>query len=120
MPDEYQERVALKEYVERILEEQCLRNKVQLEATERALLLATREMERRLGELNQLRSEVTSDRSQFVQRAIYEHHLITTNEWRESISQRVSVTETRIITWTSAIGLFFLIVNVAIALILRK
>lgn len=113
MPDEYQERVALKEYVERILEEQCLRNKVQLEATERALLLATRELERRLGELNQLRAEVTSDRSQFVQRSIYEHHLATTSEWREEVSQRLTVMETRSITWTAAIALFFLIVQVA-------
>lgn len=114
MPDEYSERVALREYVERILEEQCLRNQVRLDATDRALELARRELERRLGELNQLRAEVTSDRSQFVQRAIYDHHLSTTNEWRESVSQRLTAIETRSITWTAAIALFFLLVQIAL------
>ena len=113
MPDEYSERVALKEYVERILAEQCLRNQIRADATDRALQIATRDLERRLGELNQLRSEVTSDRIQFVQRTIYEHHLNTTSEWREHVGKRLTVIETRSITWTAAISLFFLIVQVA-------
>jgi septal ring factor EnvC (AmiA/AmiB activator) len=43
-----------------------------LQSMEQAIQVATREMDRRLGELNQLRKEVTDDRSELVQKQAYE------------------------------------------------
>jgi len=112
--------VALKEYVEALIAAQEREANLRISYMEKAVEVAKVDVARRLSELNQLRSEVTSDRSQFLQINLYEAHVKETNVWRESVSDRLTRIETRSMTWTAAIGLFFLVVNLALAYYYRK
>lgn len=67
--------VPLRDHVERLLLEHNRYHESEKEASQRALEEALTEVQRRLGELNQLRMEVTTDRSQFVQRVAFEAKL---------------------------------------------
>src|SRR6185436_5743896 len=77
--------VSLREYVDTNFELRDRALKIQQEASEQALLLATRTLETRLAQLNELRSEVTSDRSNFITRvefsALMERVGIITNQY---------------------------------------
>jgi HD superfamily phosphohydrolase len=85
------------------------------DATEKALLLRTADMEGRLEYLNALRTEVTKDRAQFLLRDSYDtaHESLRTNAI--DLGRRLTVVETRSITWTAAIGLIFLVVQFVLA-----
>ena len=68
--------VQLREYIERILDEREKAQVATFAAAMREADTKAREMERRLEGLNELRTEVTRDRSRFVERT--EHELLQT------------------------------------------
>ncbi len=72
------------------------------------------ELERRLNDLNKLRDEVVKDRIAFISKDTYLGTETARALWREtyeaelkSISDRLLIIETRSVTWTAAIGIFF-------------
>ncbi len=72
------------------------------------------ELERRLNDLNKLRDEVVKDRIAFISKDTYTGTETARALWREtyeaelkSISDRLLIIETRSVTWTAALGLFF-------------
>ncbi len=72
------------------------------------------ELERRLSDLNKLRDDVIKDRAAFITKDTYSGTETARALWREtyetelkSISDRLLVIETRSVTWTAALGLFF-------------
>ncbi len=72
------------------------------------------ELERRLNDLNKLREEVVKDRVAFVSKDIYAGAETARTVWRDTydtelkaISDRLLIIETRSVTWTAAIGIFF-------------
>ncbi len=72
------------------------------------------ELQRRLADLNKLRDEVIKDRVAFVSKDIYTSTETARALWREAnsielkaISDRILVIETRSVTWTAALGIFF-------------
>jgi len=97
------------------------------QAMESAVRLAREEVGRRLGELNQLRSEVIDDRDQFVSKMQFEPMMRERDAWRESvadrlnaINDRITKIETKGATWTVAIGLFFVLLQIALMVFMRK
>lgn len=97
---------ALMEYLK-----QCSKTlDLRFEAADKALTLKSEEMERRLEGLNELRAEVIRDRSQFVKQDVYD----LGKKDRELLATRVTIIETRLIAWTSALAIFFLIIQMAI------
>ncbi len=72
------------------------------------------ELERRLNDLNKLREEVVKDRIAFVSKDIYTGAETARTVWRDTydaelkaISDRILIIETRSVTWTASIGIFF-------------
>ncbi len=72
------------------------------------------ELERRLNDLNKLREEVVKDRIAFVSKDIYTGAETARTVWRDTyetelkaISDRILIIETRSVTWTAALGIFF-------------
>jgi hypothetical protein len=106
--------IMLKEYFEKLISAQEKEFAGRSDAVEKALYLARDNIERRLDALNLLRTEVIQDRSQFVQSNLYESHMRESAIWRSAVSDRLTRIETRAVTWTAAIGMFFLIVNVTL------
>ena len=67
-----QETVSLQEYFERLIVEHNHLHVSEREASQTALAVARSEIDRRLAALNELRDEVTKDRSQFVRVDVFE------------------------------------------------
>ena len=90
-------------------------------AMDDALLLRTGELEKRLEGLNELRSEVISDRDQLVKKETYNIKTAAYDEWCTDINRRISVietkmsvalenitqTESRIRVWTMIVAIVF-------------
>ena len=119
--------ISMREYLETLIAAHRREIDVKSEATESAILLAREEVARRLGELNQLRSEVVSDREQFVSKLQFEPMMQERDAWRSDITEklvaindRITRIETRGSTWTLAIGLFFVVLQIALMFLLRK
>lgn len=67
-----QETVSLQEYFERLIVEHGHLHVSEREASQTALAAARAEIDRRLAALNELRDEVTKDRSQFVRVDVFD------------------------------------------------
>jgi hypothetical protein len=106
--------VPLREYIERIFDEKQKALELAFAAQQKALELATRSMELRLEKLNELRSEVTRDRSQFVRQDVFEGK-------QDSLEKSIHDLEKAIITrldflegWRlRAVGIFLVLLPLA-------
>ena len=94
--------ITLREYID-----------IRFDSLDKALALSREEMNRRLEGLNQLRGEVITDRSQFMPRDKCDDKHAVFSDWQASVNKKLTVLETRSITWTASVGLFFLILNLA-------
>ena len=119
--------VPLREYLETMFAAQQRELDAKHQAMEAAVRLAREEVGRRLGELNQLRSEVIDDRDQFVSKMQFEPMMRERDAWRESVTERINAINDRITrietkgaTWTVAIGLFFVLLQIALMIFMRK
>ena len=119
--------VPLREYLETMFTAQQRELDAKHQAMESAVRLAREEVGRRLGELNQLRSEVIDDRDQFVSKLQFEPMMRERDAWRESVTERINTINDRITrietkgnTWTVAIGLFFVMLQIALMVFMRK
>ena len=84
-----------------------------------ALVLRTSELERRLHGLNELRNDVINDREMLVRKDTYEfgHRALeaqvnSINEKINLATNRLTAVETRAVTWTAAVALFFIFMQV--------
>jgi hypothetical protein len=87
----------------------------------------TQDVDRRLADLNKLREEVVEDREQFVSKNYFDPMMRERNAWRDAISDRLNINSDRITrietkgnTWTVAVGVFFVVLQIALQLFLRK
>ncbi len=103
MDESEQDRISLKEFFTVLLKEQEMRINLRFDAMDKALNVARE----------------TLERSDFIR----EGHCIgvhkTVNEWRTGVDEkilnhdtRLTKAETRSITWTAAVGILFLLLNV--------
>lgn len=67
---------------------------IRLEGMDKALVVKTTEMERRLIGLNELRSEVVRDREQFLKKDTYETRILGIDIWIADLNKRVAILET--------------------------
>jgi hypothetical protein len=99
--------VTLREYFETLILEKEKSSKT-------ALDLAKEELSRRLELLNEHRKETINDRNQFVKSQLFDSKIEGYDIRLRNIDKRLDVIETRSITWTAAVGVFFLILNVVL------
>ncbi len=118
--------VPLREYFETIIAANQRELAAKHLSMEASMLVARDEVARRLTELNQLRSEVIDDRDQFVSKNEFEPAMRERDQWREvvadrlnAVSDRITRIETKGNTWTVAIGIFFVLLQIALMIVLR-
>jgi len=97
--------IPLREYIEKIMDEREKHNQL-------ALDLSSRELERRLKELNELRADVIKDRVQFVREDLCRAKVKEMDIWKASVNMSITKIETRSVTWSAAIIMFFVIVQI--------
>ena len=90
---------------------------------ETALNLRSVDIDRRLDATNKLREEVTKDREDFVRATTYDakHESVlisitNVQDMTARLATRLTIIETRSITWTLAVGVFFMLLQIAIAI----
>lgn len=98
----------------RKLDEREKQVNIQLDALKEAIITAKSELERRLAGLNELRQEVTSDRSRFVTCEAYDAQKEINTVWRRKVDETITKLETRSITWGAAITLAVILINLAL------
>jgi hypothetical protein len=92
---------------------------VRLDAMDKALVIRTAELEARLYVLNQLRADVIRDRDLFVRKDMFDAALGLLNNLKQEyvaahqiLINRVTVIETRSLTWAAVLVVLFGIVEV--------
>lgn len=106
--------ISIKEFLLHIMQEQGKTIDLRFDSLDKSIILSRDEMNRRLEGLNQLRNEVLMDRSMFMPRETCATQHKDLTDWREAINNKVTILETRAITWTAAVGIFFLFINVVL------
>lgn len=104
--------VTLKEHFEVVLNEREKRLLDKFDAERDALSVAKQELERRLGVLNELRQSVEKDRAQFVKQDVYDTKTQYYDEWCKTVDRSITTIQTRSVTWTAALGVIFIIVQI--------
>ncbi len=89
-----------------------------LVAMDTAIVVAKTASDYRMTELNQMRREYTEDRGQYVLLIAYETTEKERTAWREQASARLTTIETRSVTWTSVLGIFFVLMQLGSGVLL--
>lgn len=97
-------------YEERLFESKLDILRARMDGTDEALKIKAAEMERRLEGLNELRKDVVKDRDQFVRKDLNESKVKMIDE----LNNRVTIIETRLFVWMSAMAVFFVILQVIV------
>ena len=107
-------------YEEKLILSRLETVRARLDGMDIAIDVKTREMDRRLESLNDLRAEVVRDRDQYARKEIMESKFETFDQWRHDIIHRVTIIETRSAVMTSIVGIVFLVFQVVVYYILRR
>jgi hypothetical protein len=108
--------VPMREYVDILLREHEKHQEIQLKAYSDALILSRAELERRLEGLNELRQDVVKDRAQFVRAETFDERKKYTDSLLQELRDRLLSLETKLFAWTTAIGAFFMLVQIGMNL----
>jgi len=84
---------------------------IRLDGMDKALDLKSKDLENRLHTLNELRAEVIRDRMMFLTKETYDIKIAGYDVWCAGIDKKVVAIETKILTWTAALGVFFVMVQ---------
>lgn len=113
--------VSLREHFEIIEKEREKRYNVIIEEAQKALILAKNTNDFRLEELNNLRRSVENDRLLLVRQETYEAKIKEydfmfkgLNIQNATLTTAIARLETRSTVWMTAIGVFFMVVQIAI------
>ena len=107
-------------YQEKLILSRLETIRARLDGMDIAIDVKTREMDRRLESLNELRTEVVRDRDQYARKETIDSKMETWDQWRHDIIHRITVIETRSAVWTSLVGVVFLLLQVGLHYLLRK
>ena len=117
----YKQYVSLQHYIEKLIEERTKQNELQFKDMDKALHLASQEMERRLEGLNEMRSSYEKDRSEFVkvesfrlQMSGIERAINDFEKTLNKIDNRITAVESKSRTWSAAIIMFLVILQIII------
>ena len=84
---------------------------IRLDGMDKALDLKSKDLENRLHALNELRAEVIRDRMMFLTKETYDIKTAGYDVWCAGIDKKVVAIETKILTWTAALGVFFVMIQ---------
>jgi len=87
---------------------------------DRAIVLKTIEIDRRLEEHNKLREEVMTDRELFLRREAFKMHEKTSNDWRDSVNTMLTKLMTKyesrmsIANWIAVVAVLLTFINLIV------
>lgn len=115
-----QEKISLQDYFERLLVEHGHLHASEREANQAALRNARSEIDRRLEALNELRSEVTKDRAQFVRTEVFEAKIEALAKDVRLLRDEALSERGRRAAYAVVLGVVAVVVPIAIQIILNR
>ena len=106
--------VSLKEFIDHRFDAMEKQLNLRFEALDKALLLAAKTAEDKYMALNNLKAEVAKDKEKFQTKESYDKDHAILTEWRQEVSNFMTKANTRIITWTTAIGVFYVVLTLVL------
>ena len=104
--------ISLRCHYDAILREKEKQEELHFKLIQESLSASKTELERRLIVLNDLRKEVELDRALLVKQSEYDLKMTYYDKWSRSIDKKITQIETRIVTWTTAIGVLFALIQI--------
>lgn len=116
MEDKNVTHVTLREFIERIMDEREKHLQTRFNNLNSNLEIATKELDKKLLELNNLRKEYsedrTSDQKQYLKQDVYYTKIETIDKWTNDADKKITAIETRHTTWVAAMGLFIIAIEI--------
>ena len=106
----------LREYLDQRFSYERAITDQRFELAEKALTMQAREYERRLEELNHAHTQAVSERLRVLPREIFEQFKHEYDLFRRTTETTLASITTRTLTWTAAVGLFVVLMSLAIRL----
>ncbi len=103
--------VSLRDFFESRMKSAAENINIRFDALDRALKLAQDDARIKYEHLNALRTEVTTDRGVLVQKEQCTRMHKDLGTWMDGVNRKLTILETRSITWTAAVGVFFLVIT---------
>jgi hypothetical protein len=110
--DKFKPSVPLQHYIEALIKEKESYHKLHFRELQRALKLNKEQLDHRLQGLNELRKEVEKDRGEFIKRDAYELTKASNDKELEQLHTRLTIIETRSVTWSAALAVFIVVLQV--------
>lgn len=107
------DRVSVLRHLDRVID-------LRFDSINKELALYREDVRERLMKMNELRTEVLTDRAEFVRKGVYEAQQKALQETRDEVAVRFSVIETRLNTWIAAITVFLTILTIIINLYFQR
>lgn len=106
--------ISLKEFIDHRFDSMQIQMNLRFEALDKALVLAANTANDKYDHLNKLKEEVAKDKEKFQtkERCKYDHDVLL--EWKQEVNTFMTKTNTRMVTWTSAIGVFYVILTLVL------
>ena len=106
--------VSLKEFIDHRFDAMEKQMSLRFEALDKALMLAARNADEKYNHLNKLKEEVAKDKEKFQTKESYDkdHNILV--EWKQEVNNFMTKTNTRMVTWTTAIGIFYIILTLVL------
>jgi len=103
--------VNLREFLEEKINSLSRETSLRFDSLDKALNLAREDASIKYEHLNDLRAEVTTDRGSLVNKEQCLRMHKDLSAWMDTVNRKLTILETRSITWTAAVGVFFLIIT---------
>ena len=106
--------VSLKEFIDHRLDSMQIQMNLRFEALDKALLLAARTADDKYDHLNRLKEDVAKDKEKFQTKESYKQDQKVFFEWKDDVNAFMTRINTRLVTWTTAIGVFYVILTLVL------
>ena len=106
--------VDLRDHLEMLIREKQVQAELRFRAQHDALVIQTKELDKRLDSLNHAHEKAQTRDAEYVKDSEYKIKTTYYDEWCRGVDQKLTTLETRSMTWTAAIALFFVIIQIVI------
>jgi hypothetical protein len=100
------------EFVDRAIHAERAVMKAELEARDRAMEIQTKELSRRLDELNHAHQRAQQDKAEFLNKTTYDAFLKGYETWNREVNAYMSNQQGRTAAYVSIVGIVFVVVQI--------
>jgi hypothetical protein len=106
--------VSLKEFIDHRFDAMQIQMNLRFEALDKALLLAAKTADEKYLSLNKVKEDVAKDKEKYQTKELCGLEMKALHIWKQEVNTFMTRMNTRLITWTTAIGVFYVILTLVL------